>query len=373
MKRIQWLAILAVVALLAWGAIGCSVLTPPSQQGPTAQPTAAQPAGAQPPAAQPPATQPAPSPAAPKPTTAPPAQPTAEEELEVVAPEMSDRITSYRQTLKMLTTVDEEVETDWNSLSEWVKSIPARRTLIGGTDSDGESFDWEMIQIGEDAYMRYGDEWLAIAGGQEPPSNESLAWVDPNAWKDDPACSYKGQETLNGMQTKRWHCDKEVFTRLGMSGFAGSPTEIDEGHIESWVSTEFEVAVKTEIEWKGKNEDGKPVTFSLTSETYDINEPFTIEAPEGVEKPGLPDDIPTMEGATDFLAMAQMVRYEAPGSVQDGIDFYTAAMPDNGWEAGDEGFVPGMLSFSKGERSVQIMITEETATTIGVTIMLQGE
>ena len=372
MNHMKWFSLLAVIALLALCATGCSVLTPPSQQGQTAQPTAAQPAGAQPSAAPASASQPTKQPTAAQAAAQPTkVQPIADEELEVVAPEMADNITSYRQTLKMLTTVDEEVETDWDSLTEWVKSIPARRMLIGGTESGGEPFEWEMIQIGDVSYMRYGDQWMVVAGGQEPPSNESLAWVDPNASKDDPACSYKGQETLNGMQTKRWHCEKEVFTRVGMLPFGEG--ELEDGRIDFWVSTEFEVAVKTEIEWKGTNEEDKPVTFMMTSETYDINKPFTIEAPEGVETPGLPDDIPMMEGASNFVAMAQMVRYDVAGAVQDGIDFYTAAMPDKGWEAGEEGYVPGMLNFSKGDRSVQIMITEETATTIGVTILLQGE
>lgn len=367
MKRMKWLALLAVVALLAPSTIGCNQSSPSSQQGQTPQPTVAQPSATQPTTVQQPPTQPAQQPTAAQ--AAP--QPTAEEELEVVAPEMADNITSYRQTLKMLTTVDEESDTDWNSLTEWVKSIPARRMLIKGADSDGEPFEWEMIQIGDASYMRYGEEWMVMAGGQEPPGNESLAWVDPNTWKDDPACSYKGQEAINGMQTKHWHCGKEVFTRVGMTPFTDG--QLDEGSVDSWVSTEFEVAVKTEIEWKGKNEEDKPVTFLMTSETYDINESFTIEAPEGVDLPGLPDDIPMMEGANDVFAMAQMVTYNVVGTVQDVTDFYTASMPDNGWEAGEEGFVPGMLSFTKGERSAQIMISEEDATTASVMIMLQGE
>lgn len=364
MHHMKWFALLAVVGLLALSATGCNLLAPPSQQGQTPQPTVAQPAGAQP------TQQPTAAQAAPQPTSPPVMQPTADEELEVVAPEMADNITSYRQTLKMLTTVDEEVETDWNSLTEWVKSIPARRMLIRGTDSDGKSFEWEMIQIGDSSYMRYGDEWMVATGGQEPPGNESLAWVDPNAWKDDPACAYKGQETLNGMQTKRWHCDKEVFTRVGMVPFTGG--ELEDGRIDSWVSTEFEVAVKTEIEWKGTNEDDKPVTFLMTSETFDINKPFTIEAPVG-ELPGLPDDVPMMEGASEVFAVAQVVSYKVSGTVEDVVDFYSAAMPDNGWEAGEAGIVPGMLTFTKGQRTAQIMATADNATTASVTIMLQGE
>lgn len=290
---------------------------------------------------------------------------------EVVPPELAENITSYRQTLKMQSTLDGKTEIAWNSLTEWVKSIPARRVFVQGTGDDGQPFEWEMIQIGDASYMRFGDEWVVVAGGQEPPTNETLAWTDPNVWKDDTRCSYKGKETLNGMQVKHWHCDKDVFAYGALMPIAGG--QIEDGRIDSWVSTEFEVAVKTEIEWKGKNAEGKPATFVMMTEVYDINKPFAIEAPEGVDLPGLPDDVPMMDDATEVVAVGQMVSYKVAVSVEDAIAFYTAAMPDNGWEAGEEGFVPGMLSFTKGERSAQIMITEDGATAASVTVIVQGE
>jgi len=364
---------LTAVMLLA-GVTACGGLKPPASQEASPQPTALAPTQALQAA---PKTTPLPTPTPSKqqptavpPTATPTEQPAAEENLEeVVSPELSEKIKSYRQDTQWLN-VEGEDRTEFSVNIEWVKEGPARRMVMSGYDKDGKHFEWEIIEIADAQYMRMGDQWMSLSGGQEPPTGEEmLIWTNPDTWKNEPACSYKGQETYEGQKTKRWSCTKEVF-----AGADVIPNgTIEEGRVDSWVSEEYDIPVHTVVEWQGKDADGKNYAFRLEAKVYDINKPITIEPPEASALPGLPEDIPMMEGAKEVFAMGQMVSFKVEASVDEATAFYTKAMANNGWKAGEASGVPGMMTFTKEKRQVQIMISEEDAKTVSVTFMLQGE
>ncbi|MBC7261211.1 MAG: hypothetical protein H5T63_04275, partial [Chloroflexi bacterium] len=98
----------------------------------------------------------------------------------------------------------------------------------------------------------------------------------------------------------------------------------------------------------------------------DINKPITIEAPAGV-KPPMPEDIPVVADATELSAGFGIVTYKTAQSVEAVTAFYEAQMPAYGW-AKAESAIPGFLSFTKGERTAQVMIQSEEGKTT-VTIM----
>jgi hypothetical protein len=288
----------------------------------------------------------------------------------LVDPEESDRITSYRETVNMVSTEGVTTTLKWSILTEWVRSVPAKHLLYSGMGDGQAAFTWEIIQIAEVQYMRMGDAWIVTTGTQDPPTNPMLSWADPSSWSDDEHCAYKGKETVNGMETKRWHCDGGGF----MAGQAASMglTTVDEGASDSWISTEFEMAVKTVVDWKGKNAAARDVTFHMDKEIKDINQPIEIKAPENTELPGLPKDIPMMEGATEVMAMPGIVTFKIAKTPTEVTDFYDAGMRSNGWTKGKEIGVPGMLQFTKDTRTAQIIISAEgTGSTVMISVQEQ--
>ncbi len=354
MKRfVVWFVVLIVV--LSLGA--CKPTPPAETAGGGAQTQATQPSATPVPAkpTKAPEAKATPVPTTAKATQTPKAeatQPPAEDEDlgQVVDPQESDKITSYRQKLVVEATEEGQSQFQWDSLVEWDKATPARRTLVTGTSEDGEPFEWESIEIGDTTYMRVGDEWMAVSTAEEPPvESEFYTWTEPGTWENSSGCSYKGTETVNGLRAKHWHCTEKVF--VGAQPLEGG--QIEKGSIDSWISPDYEIAIKTVVEWEGKDEEGKDYSFHMTAEVYDINQPIDIQAPEGVEMPGLPDDIPMIAGAQNVSAIGQMVTFEVEQPLDDVAAFYTQAMADNGWQKGEAMPVPGMMQFTRatGARS----------------------
>jgi hypothetical protein len=105
-----------------------------------------------------------------------------------------------------------------------------------------------------------------------------------------------------------------------------------------------------------------------------INEPIEIRAPEGVQKPGLPEDIPLIEGAEDISAIGDMVSFSVARSTEDVSEFYTEAFADNGWAAEEaEGALPGLLTFTKDTRTATLMIAEEDGRSNVIIMLAAGE
>jgi len=276
---------------------------------------------------------------------------------------------SYRQRIKMEGKHgDEPHSTDM--LIEYVADPPAQRTVVSGTDpEEGEDMSMEFIQIGDTTYMGGPDgEWMAMTSGDSPDMTEmGLMDLEDNFYSDE--CKYKGKEKVNGLETRHYQCNEKAL--MAMPTMGGGTIQDAEGDV--WVSTKYNVAVKMIFSWKGKDNEGVAIEGRLEMNLTDINKPIKIEAPEGVEKPGLPDDIPMMNGAHDVNAMMGMVNFIVDKPAADVAKYYKSAMPKNGWKF-DEGASMGdnMLSFTKGDRSANVMLNEEDSAT-NVTIMVQEE
>jgi len=175
-----------------------------------------------------------------------------------------------------------------------------------------------------------------------------------------------GLETINGFRAKHYRYTGEAVVG-SVVGIGGS---IEIAQSDVWVSEEYNIIVKYESRWKGTADDGTESDWSYLSEVTLVNEPITIEPPEGVSKPGLPGDVPMMSGATDVNAFSGIVTFKVSASIAEVMDYYASALPDNGWEAGDDMGVEGMASFTKDGRSLTLMASEEDDAT-SVTILVQ--
>jgi hypothetical protein len=298
----------------------------------------------------------------------PTAEPTEEiVEEETAAPEeatelqATSSLKSYREKAKWISQNAGEAPVETEILIEFVRDVPARRTVI---TSDGETSDF--IQIGDTSYMGSGDEWVTMQTSEGTDISESMmTWTDPSSFVDQ--CKSVGRETLNGMATKHYHCDKEVFWGQGLIGLNASGVTVDEGSYDFWVSDEYDIAVKTAWVWKGKDADGKAYSWDYQSEIYDIDAPITIDKPAGAGEVGLPDDIPMMDGATEVSAFGQMVAFKVDVSPADVTAFYEQAMAANGWAKQDSP-LPTMMSFKKDSRTATLMLGEEQPTDVTIIV-----
>jgi len=305
-----------------------------------------------------------------KPTKAPKPTATSEAEEAEGPLELASAIEldSYRQGIKMEGKHgDEPYSTDM--VIEYVADPPAQRFVMKGTDEDGDDISMEMIQIGDATYMGGPDgEWMAMTSSDSPDLTEAgFMDLEDSIYSDE--CKYKGKEKVNGLQTKHYHCNERALMAMPTTG--GGTIQDAEGDV--WVSTEYNVAVKMVFSWKGKDDEGVAIEGRLEMNLTDINKPIKIEAPEGVEKPGLPDDISLMDGAHDVNAMMGMVSFIVDKPAADVAKYYQSAMPRNGWKFDESGSMgDNMLKFDKGDRSANVMLSEEGSVT-NVTIMVAAE
>ena len=259
----------------------------------------------------------------------------------------------------------------WDVLEELVRQPLAQRFVWTGTGAGEvgtESGEWELIQIGTDSYMNTESGWLAMTAGEESIFGSNtilsapLGMVAANRGK-----LVERNVMVNGVSADKYAFDESTLgASLGLGAIARANGDV-------WISPHFNVVVKYVAHYEGKNltlgggEEGMmDVTFDLT----DINQPIDIRAPEGV-KPAMPEDIPVMDGATDVVAIEGIISYQTTFSVEEATTFYQTRMPAQGW-AEDEGGFPGMMSFTKGNRTAQVMIMEAEGKT-SVTVMVSQE
>lgn len=286
-----------------------------------------------------------------------------------------DKLDSYHMIQNgLFTTImtDSTVSTSTIVIEIWETKDPqARRVIYTGAQSGNAASSFEFINIGNDSYMKSSDspDWLAMS-----TSTTETTSFGAFSWFTDPASAMQGEskliglETINGMAAKHYR-----YAGVGMFGQAlGTAGTVEVSQADIWVSNEYNLIIKYVSQFKGTDTDGLQSDYSFSMEVLEVNSPITIEAPEGVAKPGLPDDVPMMDGAIDVSAFAGIVSYKVAASLSDVVDFYASALPENGWTAGDDQGIPGMASYTKDTRSLTLMISEENDES-SVTIMIQEQ
>jgi hypothetical protein len=281
------------------------------------------------------------------------------------------RLSSYRvrYVWQWQDTKDGKTETgSWDLTEEFTQEGPARRTVWSGTNAAGEAGQGavEIIQIGNESYMKTGNEWIAMT------SNENV--FQGNAFLSDPlglVSSTRGKlvkrgESVNGVSADHYTFDESTIAGLTTLG------SVAKAKGDVWISPELNVVVKYVVHYEGqqlKVGGGDNGILDVALDLTDVNKPISIKAPEGV-KPAMPEDIPLMEGATDVTAVSGIVSFKTDKSVADVAAYYEQAMPGQGWTK-EEGGIAGMLSFAKGERKATVVIQGEVSGKTSVTIMAQ--
>ncbi|HHX45736.1 MAG TPA: hypothetical protein GX714_17405 [Chloroflexi bacterium] len=172
---------------------------------------------------------------------------------------------------------------------------------------------------------------------------------------------------MNGYEAKRYHYSEGAVDDLGFG-------RMDESSADVWVAeigtgdAAVTVVVKAQTTFAGKDLAGVEWSGEMTVDVTDVNAPITIEAPEGVEPPGMPEDVPLMEGAENVQSVMGINTFEVEATLDEVMAFYDDEMAANGWSLDDDS-VPGMRTYTKDARSAMLM-AEETEAGASVTIMI---
>jgi len=291
-------------------------------------------------------------------TATPQEEPAEEETIDANRATDLERLDSYR----MAQVIDWKAETDEGSEEgrmrweiAYVREPRAMHwRMMGqeGPDADEESW-MEMIWIDGVTYMNYGDEWMAFSSDDEDMA-EAWGYAPEDVVTDD--SQRIGTETVNGYRSVHYRA-----TGMGLA-LAGELRQAD-----YWVSTEYDVVVRGIVQWISTVGDDSG-EWNMQWDVTDINEPIVITAPEGVDKPGLPDDVPLMPGASNVSSMMGFTNFETDATAAEVTEFYMQALEDNGWTF-ESSMIETMHSFNKEGRSLTLMIDDESTPTT-VTIMI---
>ena len=282
----------------------------------------------------------------------------------------ADDLDSYREKIVWKSESSGEDPQHVEMLLEYERETPARRIVQTHYMASGESETSELIQIGDTTYMGMGDEWVTMQSedAEEDVDDHLTGWADPSSIIDD--CKRKGKDTINGMACLHYACDEKAFQQQALLGYGAAGIKVLEGSYDFWISTKHNIAVKTIWTWRGEDPDGNPYSWSFESEVIDINKPVDIEKPEGAQEAGLPEDIPLIDGAAEVNTIGPMVMFKVAQPQAEVIAYYEQQMTKNGW-AKEDAPVPMMMTFTKGERTAQVIVGEGDE--VEVTIMVQEE
>ena len=264
------------------------------------------------------------------------------------------------------------VSTSTIDIEIWETKDPlARRVICGGSQTGNPETSFEFINIGNETYMKSSDsaDWLAMS-----TSTTETNMFGGFGWFTDPASAMKGEsklignENINGMAAKHYrYTGAQVFGKV-----VGPKGTVDISQADIWVSNEFNIVVRYVSHWKGTDDTGVQSDYSFTMDVLEVNTPITIEAPRGVAKPGLPDDVPLMAGATDFSAFSGIVSFKVAATVDEVMAFYASSLAENSWRPGDDQGVPGIAAYTKDTRSLTLMANDDNGVT-SVTIMISEQ
>ncbi|MGC9361154.1 MAG: hypothetical protein ACP5G7_12430, partial [Anaerolineae bacterium] len=213
----------------------------------------------------------------------------------------------------------------------------------------------ETISLDGATYINYGDKWIAMTAEEE--TLEDPWFYSPDQYVSGDS-QRVGTDTVNGYRCVHYRA-RETDALLGIEHLAEA---------DYWVSTEHDIVVRGIVSWIVDTADGESGEWHMQWDITEINEPITIVAPEGVAKPGLPEDVPLMPGASNVSSMMGITSFEIDATADEVAAFYMEALEGNGWTH-EESPIPVMHSFSKDSRELTLMLDDEQTPT-AVTIMI---
>ncbi|MDW8068364.1 MAG: hypothetical protein RML46_05585 [Anaerolineae bacterium] len=316
---------------------------------------------------QPPEATPSPSTGEPTATPVPPSAPTEEAPPPEISSDVLQHFRSYRARFVLRHTVEGGAAETTTIEQEETREPAARRMVI--TVEGGETPGTiEFVQIGDMAWMCTGGECVQTQISEENLGEFGGLMLQPEEVTASSEYRYVGQDTVNGIRSRHYSLDvpQTIFQKIAEATVTAAKADLwvaDEPGTPSYVT-------RLRVEWKGQREDGTKVSGDWTYEIYDVNEPFTIQPPEGA--PTMPEDIPIYPQVTEKSMAGNLIMFSTSDSAKDVAEFYRNEMPGLGWTAGEEGSLGDIITqeWTKNNRKVSLMITprEEGGCTVMITV-----
>jgi len=266
--------------------------------------------------------------------------------------------------------VPEEGEGETFSFEEAHTRNPAAQRLAMEGMMEDESV--EIVQIEDQSWMCTGGACTQMQADPEELASgfSDAALFNPGETLDDADTRFVGRETVNGVQTRHYELDLTAMeTAFLAQGDVSDPSG------EVWVADEPDLpqlAVRFVMSWT-EIRDGVTGEAGFTYETYDINQPFTIEPPEGAGASGLPEDVPAYPNGEQTFSMEGMTSFETADPVADVAEFYRNGLAAEGWTAESDDDFDGLVQqqWTKDGRTLNVMVSEEDDVT-SVIITIEG-
>lgn len=250
----------------------------------------------------------------------------------------------------------------WHSSESYTADPPASYFQWESSNSTEPSQAGEMAfyRIGSKTYMLvYTDGKPTCTAFSSDGSQPSSSLLDRNAFGSINSGKLVGVETVNGVQAKHYKYDEQA---TGVKYYTKLTGDV-------WIAEDGGYVVRDYAEWEGHlfgmlagastTDVGKG---SWQREVTDINQPFTITAPEGCENAA--ESLPIMADATETASFGPMTSYKSAGKLADVVKFYQTEMTKAGWTAeGDatttEDFAN--LVFTRDNQKATVVVTRDGA------------
>ncbi|MGC9521949.1 MAG: hypothetical protein ACP5HG_08730 [Anaerolineae bacterium] len=237
----------------------------------------------------------------------------------------------------------------------------------------------EYIQIGNQTWMRFDDQWMQSTSDEAEPDEFGDAISSGEEWvsdADEGDYEFLGREEVNGVQTRHYRIEREQ-NLLGLLGDAADVDRVERSVADVWIADEadlpeFVVRFVVEAEYEGDEEEG---TITLTQNVYDVNEPFTIEPPADAATGGLPEGVPLYPDATELTSFGTMTTFSSADDVTTVADFYEEALTGAGWSLTEESISTEEMVMNQWQKDGKTLTLNVGAEDDGTTvlIMIEGE
>jgi hypothetical protein len=262
----------------------------------------------------------------------------------------------------------EEGEGETFSFEEAHTRNPRAQRLAMEGMMDGESV--EIVQIEDQSWMCTGGACTQMQADPEDLASgfSDAALFNPGETLDDADTTFVGRETVNGVETRHYRLD---LTAMEAAFLAQGDVSDPQGEV--WVADEPDLpqlAVRFVMSWT-EVRDGVTGDAGFEYETYDINEPFTIEPPEGAGESGLPEDVPAYPNGQQTFSMEGMTSFETEDPVADVAEFYRNGLAAEGWTSESDDDFESLVQqvWTKDGRTMNLMVSEdEDVTSVMITI-----
>lgn len=316
---------------------------------------------------------PSPSPAAPA-TVAPSGRtatpaPTEEAPPPALSSDVLEQLNSYRSRYVWRQTV-EDGSTETVTLEVEETREPAAQRMVITSEGGNNPGTVEMVRIGDMAWICAPDSGCfqtQMSDTATPEFGEAILFTPDELSISD--YRYVGQDTVNGVRSRHYILTLPPEALMGKVQGSVTATQAD-----VWIADGAGLpayVTRFTLSWEGTNDEGKKIRGDWTWEIYDVNQPITIQPPEGA--PTQPEDIPIYPGATSQSLMGNTIMFSSTDPVEKVAEFYRAEMPRQGWAAGEENAMGSIVlqEWTKGDRQVSLMISAQDEGGCSVVITIE--